>query len=54
MSVEHAKKMHGLLSHESLEVVQQGLALLVNCKVWCAKYQIDFHKIYASQSETKL
>ena len=28
MSVEYAEKIHGLLSHEDIEVVQQGLALL--------------------------
>ena len=28
MSVEYAEKIHGLLSHEDIEVVQQELALL--------------------------
>ena len=28
MSAEYVEKIHGLLSHEDIEVVQQGLALL--------------------------
>ena len=28
MSVEYVEKIHGLLSHEDIEVVQQGLVLI--------------------------